>query len=69
MDKRTARLLTFENDSGSEFNLTIILVVVGAVLLYALRDSLVGKSKFHEALLRARAMRPKAAAGSSKRSV
>jgi hypothetical protein len=69
MDKRSARLLTFENDSGREFNLTIILVVVGVTLLYALRDSLFGKSRIHEALLRARAMRPKSAAGSSKRSV
>lgn len=69
MDKRTARLLTFENEPNREFNLTVFLVVLGVVLLYVLRDSLVGKSRFHEAVLRARTMRPKTAFGSSKRSV
>jgi hypothetical protein len=71
MDKRTARLLAFDEDASSDrdFNLTLLLLAVGMVLIYFLRDSLVGKSALQETMLRARAMRPKISSGSHKRSV
>jgi hypothetical protein len=71
MDKRTARLLAFDEEDSSDrdFSLTLLLLAVGMVLIYFLRDSLVGKSALQETMLRARAMRPKTSSGSHKRSV
>jgi hypothetical protein len=71
MDKRTARLLKFEDGDSSDrgFNLMLLLLGVWMVLIYFLRDSLVGKTALQETILRARAMRPKTSSGSHKRSV
>ena len=69
LDKRTSRLLKFDGEVDREFNLTVVLLLVGIILLYVMRQSLVGTSGLREALIRARAMRPKVGSGAHKRAV
>jgi len=69
LDSKAARLLRFENETDSEFNLMMFLVLIGLVLLYAMRQSIFSANGLHQTMVRARTLAPRGAAGAHKRSV
>lgn len=68
MDKKTARLLKFEDDVDAEFSFTLFLVLLGLAMIIYMRESLFSKSGLQQTMVMARAMRPKLS-GAEKRSV
>jgi len=70
MDKKTARLLKFTDPSlDNDFNLTLILLFVGLLLLYALKESLFSPTGLQQTMIRARTLAHKGISGAPKRSV